>query len=182
MTANSSAFDFRTVLSEGSVVTWLQGTGEPRGLTRRLVAQRAELPPCEIFIGITTSDTLKPELADRFRFRLLNGAGNNRVLTAAGIEVPAREMDGADLVSLVRTPPSAPRTFYWRMGQRAALREGDWKIVRDGGPRQAGPWRLFNLAADVGEANDLAEKDPAHLATLVKRWEEWNSQQQAPRW
>ena len=85
MTANSSAFDFRTVLSEGSVVTWLQGTGEPRGLTRRLVAQRAELPPCEIFIGITTSDTLKPELADRFRFRLLNGAGNNRVLTAAGI-------------------------------------------------------------------------------------------------
>ena len=62
------------------------------------------------------------------------------------------------------------------------MREGTWKIVRDGGPRQAGPWRLFNLAADVGEANDLAEKDPAHLATLVKRWEEWNSQQQAPRW
>ena len=104
------------------------------------------------------------------------------VLTAAGIEVPAREMDGTDLVSLVRTPPSAPRTFYWRMGQRAALREGDWKIVRDGGPRQAGPWRLFNLAADLGESNDLSEKDPARLAGLVKRWEDWNSQQQAPRW
>lgn len=85
MTTNSSAFDFRTVLAEGAVVSWLQGTGEPRGLTRRLVAQRAELPPCEIFVGMTTSDTLKPELADRFRFRLLNGAGTNRVLTSAGL-------------------------------------------------------------------------------------------------
>ena len=85
MTIASSAFDFRTVLSEGCVVSWPQGTGEPRGLTRRLVAQRAELPSCEIFVGMSTSDTLKPEHADRFRFRALNGAGNNRVLTAANL-------------------------------------------------------------------------------------------------
>ena len=104
------------------------------------------------------------------------------VLTAAGSGSPTAELDGTDLVALVKAPSSAPRTLFWRMGQRAAMREGNWKIVRDGGPRQAGPWRLFNLAADVAEANDLAEKDPAHLATLVKRWEEWNSQQQAPRW
>ncbi len=85
MTIASSSFDFRAVLAEGSVVTWPQGTGEPRGLTRRLVAQRAELPRCEIFVGMSTSDTLKPEHADRFRFRALNGAGTNRVLTAANL-------------------------------------------------------------------------------------------------
>lgn len=85
MTPASSSFDFRTVITEGAVITWPQGTAEPRGLTRRLVAQRAELPPCEIFVGMTTSDTLKPEHADRFRFRALNGAGTNRVLTAANL-------------------------------------------------------------------------------------------------
>lgn len=85
MTIAASSFDFRSVLSEGAVVSWPQGTGEPRGLTRRLVAQRAELPPVEIFIGMAISDTLKPEHADRFRFRALNGAGTNRVLTAANL-------------------------------------------------------------------------------------------------
>lgn len=85
MTPASSSFDFRTVITEGAVITWPQGTAEPRGLTRRLVAQRAELLPCEIFVGMTTSDTLKPEHADRFRFRALNGAGTNRVLTAANL-------------------------------------------------------------------------------------------------
>jgi arylsulfatase B len=103
-------------------------------------------------------------------------------LAAGGIAAAADELDGTDLVSLVKAPPTSPRTFFWRMGQRAALREGDWKIVRDGGPRQAGPWRLFNLTTDIGEANDLAEKEPARLEALVKRWSEWNSRQQEPRW
>jgi hypothetical protein len=34
---------------------------------------------------MTTSDTLLPEHADRFRFRGLNGAGSNRALTAANV-------------------------------------------------------------------------------------------------
>ena len=103
-------------------------------------------------------------------------------LAAAGIAPAAGEIDGTDLVTLVKAPPATPRTLFWRMGQRAALREGAWKIVRDGGPRQAGPWRLFNLATDVAEANDLAGAEPARLESLTKRWEEWNSQQQSARW
>jgi acetyl-CoA hydrolase len=73
------------------VVTWPQGTGEPLGLTRRLVEQRHALPPVEIFVGMTTSKTLFPEHADRFRFRTLNGAGTTRRLTTANVAdiVPA---------------------------------------------------------------------------------------------
>ena len=103
-------------------------------------------------------------------------------LAAAGIAPAAGEIDGTDLVKLVKAPPTTPRTLFWRMGQRAALREGAWKILRDGGPRQAVPWRLFNLATDVAEANDLAGAEPARLESLTKRWEEWNSQQQSARW
>ncbi len=81
----SSALDFGRFLQTDDVVTWPQGTGEPLGLTRRLVQQRHELPPLELFIGMTTSNTLSPEHVDRFRFRALNGAGTNRTLSSAHI-------------------------------------------------------------------------------------------------
>ena len=81
----SSRFDFSPHLREGDAVTWLQGTGEPLGLTQRLVAQRHALPRLELFVGMLSSKTLKPEHADRFRFRGLNGAGAARTLTAANL-------------------------------------------------------------------------------------------------
>ncbi len=84
-TSSSSALDLRAHLHAGDVVTWPQGTGEPLGLTRRLVVQRHELPELELFLGMMTSDTIQPEHADRFRFRTLNGAGTTRRLTAAGL-------------------------------------------------------------------------------------------------
>ena len=46
----SSALDFTPHLRADDVVTWPQGTGEPLGLTRRLVAQRHALPPLEVFV------------------------------------------------------------------------------------------------------------------------------------
>lgn len=84
-TGRSSALDLNAWLRAGDVITWPQGTGEPLGLTRRLVEQRHALPPVELFIGMMTSDTLKPEHADRFRMRSLNGAGSNRALTQARV-------------------------------------------------------------------------------------------------
>src|SRR5215212_2843799 len=81
----SSSFDFLRFVRADDVVTWPQGTGEPLGLTRRLVEQRGVLPPLELFIGMLSSTTLKPEHADRFRFRGLNGAGTARTLTAANL-------------------------------------------------------------------------------------------------
>ena len=87
----SSDVDFRALLRADDVITWPQGTGEPLGLTQRLVAQRHALPAVELFVGMTVSNTLSPEQADRFRFRALNGAGSTRKLTVANVAdiVPA---------------------------------------------------------------------------------------------
>lgn len=85
VTTTSSTVEFARLLRPGDVVTWPQGTGEPRGLTRRLVETRHDIPPVELFIGMTTSDTLAPAHADRFRFRGLNGAGTSRSLATAGV-------------------------------------------------------------------------------------------------
>lgn len=81
----SSGFDFGSVLREGDVVTWPQGTGEPRGLTQRLADRGMHWPAVRLFLGMSCSDTFTPEHADRFTFTGLNGAGTNRRLTAGGL-------------------------------------------------------------------------------------------------
>lgn len=81
----SSSFDFNSVLRHGDVVSWPQATGEPRGLTRRLVADRHRLPRIRLFVGLVSGDTLSPDCADRFEMQGLNGVGTNRRLTAKGL-------------------------------------------------------------------------------------------------
>jgi acyl-CoA hydrolase len=80
-----SGFHFRDVLAESDVIAWPQGPGEPLTLTRALMAQRHELRTPGLFLGMVVSDTVKPEHADVFAMRGLNGAGSNRRLTAAGV-------------------------------------------------------------------------------------------------
>jgi acetyl-CoA hydrolase len=78
-------FDLAQVLRPGAVVTWPQAAGEPLGLTAQLVVRRHELPPVGLFIGMSTSNTLLPEHADRLTMRGLNGAGTNRRIASAGV-------------------------------------------------------------------------------------------------
>ena len=72
----------------GDVVGWPQGPGEPLALTEALVEQRAELGKPSLFFGLSQSDTLRPELADHFYFRALNGAGSSRRVTSAAELLP----------------------------------------------------------------------------------------------
>ena len=81
----SSELDFSPYVRADDVVTWPQGTGEPLGLTSRLMKSRHSLPHLQIFAGNTESDTLRPEYADRFRFRTTSGSGTTRRLTAANL-------------------------------------------------------------------------------------------------
>jgi acyl-CoA hydrolase len=81
----SSQFQFAKILKAGDTVAWPQSTGEPRGLTCRLVADRHNLPPIRLFIGMVASDTLSPACADRFEMQGLNGVASNRRLTAKGV-------------------------------------------------------------------------------------------------
>ena len=125
----SSTLDFCAHLRAGDVVTWPQGTGEPLGLTRRLVEQRRALPAVELLVGMTSSATLSPEHADRFRFRVLNGAGSTRKLTVANVAdivpcyvsaVPALVRSGAIRVDVVllRVKPH-PRPGFFTVGVMA---------------------------------------------------------------
>jgi len=69
-------------LKPNDIIGWPQGPGEPLALTEALVAQRAELEAPVLLFGLTQSGTLRPEIADHFRFHALNGAGTSRRVTA----------------------------------------------------------------------------------------------------
>ena len=55
--------------------------------------------------------------------------------------------------------------LYWEINGWTAIRQGDWRAVR---PKAGGRWELHDLAADPGEAKDLAASQPARLARLVE--------------
>jgi len=107
--------------------------------------------------------------------------------TAAAVaqaRIPAqRALDGVDLIPyLTGENPGRPhQVLFWRLQQRAAVRVGDWKLVRQS-RRAAAKWELFNLAEDVGEANDLARRFPDRLAQLRNEWERLNAEMIDPIW
>jgi arylsulfatase B len=89
------------------------------------------------------------------------------------------DLDGQSLLRLLSGgADAAPReTLYWRVGKKNALRHGDWKLIRD-----SGAWRLYDLARDIGETNDLAAKEPARVQEISALWDKWNAQQSEPLW
>ena len=110
-------------------------------------------------------------------------------LAAAGVEPkPEWKLDGVNLLPyLTGANKSAPHdVLFWRFGQQMAVRKGDWKLVKydqaaEGG-KGTSPARLYNLAEDVGEKNDLAAKQPEKVKELQAAWDEWNKGNVPPLW
>ena len=100
-------------------------------------------------------------------------------LALAGISAPPTPLDGVNLWPLLSgKSTAAPHSaLYWRVGERHAIRQGDWKLLR-----QRGAWQLYDLAHDVGEQTDRAMAEPARTQALAALWETWNAAQVAPRW
>ena len=90
----------------------------------------------------------------------------------AGAKVPAdRAIDGASLVPVFRGRP-VKRTLplYWRYdkafgGPKVAMRQGDWKVLARGDLTGV---ELYNLAEDIGETTDLAQKAPKRLKAMTE--------------
>ncbi len=100
------------------------------------------------------------------------------LLDAAGVALPAdRPLDGVSLMPvLTGTGDLAPRPLLWHfphyrggLGPYSIIRDGPWKLIRhyDGNRRE-----LYNLADDMSETTDLAEKLPDKVAELDKKLDE----------
>jgi arylsulfatase A-like enzyme len=74
------------------------------------------------------------------------------------------------------------RDHLIEQSRRMGVRQGQWKLVAAGGGRQgkgkeanAAP-ELYNLADDIGETKDLAQKHPDKVRELAATWQRVRSQ------
>jgi arylsulfatase A-like enzyme len=89
------------------------------------------------------------------------------------------KFDGVNLLPyLTGEKKDAPHdALFWRFGAQRAVRKGDWKLTSIRGSTQ-----LFNLAKDIGEQHDLAEKEADKLKELEAAYTEWNIGNIEPAW
>ena len=55
----------------------------------------------------------------------------------------------------------------------SALYKGDWKALKLVPPFGDGKWKLYNLAEDVRELNDLSEENPDLLESMIKDYDNY---------
>lgn len=89
-------------------------------------------------------------------------------------ELPGdREYDGESLLPVLTEGAASPhQSFYFEYRSHAALRKGEWKIVREK-PDQA--WMLFDLESDMAETTDLSAEKPGKVEELRAEFEKWRS-------
>ncbi len=130
-------------------------------------------------------------------------------VAAAGGTMPSdRPIDGVNLLPyLTGKETKAPHeALFWRFGPQAAVRKGDWKLIRIEGPGDgkkgkaagdsaggggarggaaigaAGSVQLYNLAKDIHEDNDVAAANPDKVKELTAALDAWESQLMKPLW
>mgnify|MGYP002138120625 CR=1 FL=1 len=102
-------------------------------------------------------------------------------LAAAGAEKPSVELDGVNLLPLLKGEDDklAPRELYFRFGVQHAVRQGDWKLVKASKDMEP---ILVNLATDPGEQKDISAENPTKKVELTALFDKWNASMQPPRW
>jgi arylsulfatase B len=107
------------------------------------------------------------------------------LLAASGAKSSPDSLDGVNLLPFLtgQNTGQPHQTLYWRMRNNAALRHGDWKIVRN--PPRGRPvseFQLYNLKDDIGETRNVAKSHPDELRRLTSLWEQIDQQMIAPVW
>jgi len=107
-------------------------------------------------------------------------------LGIAGLKSQRQQvLDGVSLLLLLKGKKTKLKrdTLYWHyplakphfLGGKSggAIREGDWKLIEF---FDDGKVELYNLAEDISEKNNLAEKMPAKASELRKRLAKWREE------
>lgn len=111
--------DLASVVRPGDGIICGQACAEPQTLLEALVAQRARLPGCRLFLGANYSGIVKPSHSDHLRLSSYGGIGHNRALSDAGVldvlRIPYSQIAGfvrsgripGDVVFVQVSPPNA---------------------------------------------------------------------------
>lgn len=157
-------------------------------------AKAANMGPLRGAKSSTLEGGIRVPLIIRWPGRIDSGKTNDQVcatfdltcsiLNLAQAKTPAKLLDGFDVIDHVaKQKPNFNRTLYWRgkRGERTwwAVRDGDLKYIRktEGHTEE---W-LYDLSNDIGESNDLSQRNPAQVTRLKKLLADWEKQVQPVR-
>lgn len=79
-------------------------------------------------------------------------------------------MEGRSLVPAFADRPVEREAIYWEHEGNAAVRVGDFKLVRQG---RNGAWELYDMKVDRTELHDLAQSQPKKAQELATLWQTW---------
>ncbi|RTE54044.1 sulfatase [Arenibacter aquaticus] len=99
---------------------------------------------------------------------------------AGGAVKELKDIDGVDIVPYVNGEKTGRphEVLFWKRDARAAMRKGDWKLVRF--PDR--PAQLFYLPDDEKELNDLSASEPVRFKEMYKEMFAWEATLERPRW
>jgi len=83
---------------------------------------------------------------------------------------PILPMEGKSLVGAFANQPIERDALYWEHEGNAAVRVGDFKLVRRS---RNGAWELYDMKSDRTELHDLAAAQPDRAKELAEKWEAW---------
>lgn len=79
-------------------------------------------------------------------------------------------MEGRSLVPAFQNKTIQRDAIFWEHEGNAAVRTGDWKLVRAG---YKGKWELYDMKKDRTEMHDVSAEKPEVFKELVAKWEAW---------
>ena len=173
-------------LEENTLIFFISDNGGPT------VANSSRNDPLRGLKGQVAEGGIRVPFLIQWKDRLPPGKVNHRsvialdilptaVAAAGGKILPGWKLDGVNLLPhLTGEKSGAPHdTLFWRSGEQHAVRQGDWKFLVL--PRADRP-ELYNVAEDIREANNLADRESERLKALRKMYDEWKAQLAEPRW
>jgi len=145
---------FKMTVAEGGIRSpmLIAGPGVKGGLQVGAFAYVWDIMPTILeFAGITPPEEYRGRKVERIRGKSLQGVltGSTKLVYNADDFICGEMQDGK-----------------W-------VRQGDLKAVSVAPPYGLDKWQLYDIAADPGESNNLAQKQPDKLQQLIAAWERY---------
>lgn len=148
-------------------------TGPYRGAKFSLLEGGIRVPAI-----ISWPGNIKPGVRDQFA---VSTDWFPTILDLCGVTQPAHELTGKSLKALIDSDSAkTPHKYYnWQMAGQKVVREGEWKLCMDvvdtSGEKRITEKgvRLYNLAEDPSEKNNLAKEKADLVERLQKYHHDW---------
>lgn len=99
---------------------------------------------------------------------------------AQGKQIGKNKLDGVNLIPFAygKNTAAPHQALFWRRGVSAAIREGNWKLIRV----ETDPILLFDLTKDLSETKNVAKQNPEVVKHLLAKLANWEKDLSEPHW